>query len=235
MWQRRLRRFGLPVHPRTDVRARLVPAFPEPSGRLWAVFGAGPEAAVRLTRWAAWLGPLLVALFAGVLRFWNLGSPRKVIFDETYYPKDAWSLLQYGYEGTWAKNANDALVGHPPELLLSPEHSYVVHPPMGKWLIALGESVFGMNPFGWRFMVALLGTLSVLLVCRIGHAAAALDGAGLSGGRPAGGGRSALRDEPDRAAGSDRDVLGGGRVRLSAGGPGPHQVPAGGEAAGGPG
>lgn len=169
VWQRRLRRFGLPVHPRTDVRARLVPAFPEPSGRLWAVFGAGPEAAVRLTRWAAWLGPLLVALFAGVLRFWNLGSPRKVIFDETYYPKDAWSLLQYGYEGTWAKNANDALVGHPPELLLSPEHSYVVHPPMGKWLIALGESVFGMNPFGWRFMVALLGTLSVLLVCRIGR------------------------------------------------------------------
>lgn len=40
---------------------------------------------------------------------------------------------------------------------------------MGKWLIALGEWAFGMNPFGWRFMVALLGTLSVLLVCRIGR------------------------------------------------------------------
>ena len=53
--------------------------------------------------------------------------------------------------------------------MLSPEHSYVVHPPMGKWLIAVGEWAFGMNPFGWRFMVALLGTLSVLLVCRIGR------------------------------------------------------------------
>lgn len=40
---------------------------------------------------------------------------------------------------------------------------------MGKWLIAAGEGLFGMNPFGWRFMVALLGTLSVLLVCRIGR------------------------------------------------------------------
>ncbi|MFD8328845.1 dolichyl-phosphate-mannose--protein mannosyltransferase [Streptomyces lydicus] len=169
VWQRRLRRFGYPARPQADVRARLVPPFPEPGGRMWAAFGVGPRAAARLTRRSGWAGPLLVTLFAGVLRFWDLGSPRKVIFDETYYPKDAWSLLQYGYEGTWAKNANDALVGHPPQLLLSPEHSYVVHPPMGKWLIALGEWAFGMNPFGWRFMVALLGTLSVLLVCRIGR------------------------------------------------------------------
>lgn len=168
-WQRRLRRFGYPARPQGDVRAWLVPAFPESGGRLWAQFGASPDAAARLTRWSGWIGPLLVTLFAGVLRFWNLGSPRKVIFDETYYPKDAWSLLQYGYEGTWAKNANDALIAHPPHILLSPEHSYVVHPPMGKWLIALGEWAFGMNPFGWRFMVALLGTLSVLLICRIGR------------------------------------------------------------------
>ncbi|MFJ6750812.1 MULTISPECIES: dolichyl-phosphate-mannose--protein mannosyltransferase [unclassified Streptomyces] len=168
-WQLRLRRFGYPVRPQDDVRTRLVPGFPEPSGRMWEVFGAGPAAAARLTRWAAWGGPLLVALFAGVLRFWNLGSPRKVIFDETYYPKDAWSLLQYGYEGTWAKNANDALLMHPPQIQLTPEHSYVVHPPMGKWLIAVGEWAWGMNPFGWRFTVALLGTLSVLLICRIGR------------------------------------------------------------------
>ncbi|MEV0368246.1 phospholipid carrier-dependent glycosyltransferase [Streptomyces sp. NPDC050636] len=169
MWQRRLRRFGYFGRPQADVRARLVPAFPEPATGLWAVFGAGPDTAARAARWMAWVGPLLVALFAGVLRFWNLGNPRKVIFDETYYPKDAWSLLQYGYEGTWAKNANDALFLHPPQILLTPEHSYVVHPPMGKWLIAAGEWVFGMNPFGWRFTVALLGTLSVFLICRIGR------------------------------------------------------------------
>ncbi|MFH8403594.1 dolichyl-phosphate-mannose--protein mannosyltransferase [Streptomyces sp. NPDC018019] len=168
-WQRRLRRFGYTGAPQADARERLVPAFPEPGTRVWSVLGLGPAAADRLARWSGWGGPLLVALFAGLLRFWNLGSPAKVIFDETYYPKDAWSLLQYGYEGTWAKNANDALVAHPQEILLSPERSYVVHPPLGKWMIALGEWAFGMNPFGWRFMVALLGTLSVLMVCRIGR------------------------------------------------------------------
>ncbi|MFD7661687.1 dolichyl-phosphate-mannose--protein mannosyltransferase [Streptomyces sp. NPDC059788] len=168
-WQRRLRRFGYAGQPQADARERLVPAFPEPGTRVWSVLGLGPAAAGRLARWSGWGGPLLVALFAGLLRFWNLGSPAKVIFDETYYPKDAWSLLQYGYEGTWAKDANDALVAHPQQILLSPEHSYVVHPPLGKWMIALGEWAFGMNPFGWRFVVALLGTLSVLMVCRIGR------------------------------------------------------------------
>ncbi|WP_407552389.1 phospholipid carrier-dependent glycosyltransferase [Streptomyces sp. Pv4-95] len=168
-WQRRLRRFGYVRRGPADVRERLVPPFPTPGKRVWALLGAGPAAADRFARWSGWTGPLLVALFAGILRFWDLGSPRKVIFDETYYPKDAWSLLQYGYEGTWAKNANDALIGHPAKILLTPEHSYVVHPPMGKWLIAAGEWAFGMNPFGWRFSVALLGTLSVLLICRIGR------------------------------------------------------------------
>jgi dolichyl-phosphate-mannose--protein O-mannosyl transferase len=29
--------------------------------------------------------------------------------------------------------------------------------------------MFGLNPFGWRFMTAVLGTLSVLMLCRIGR------------------------------------------------------------------
>ena len=29
--------------------------------------------------------------------------------------------------------------------------------------------MFGFDPFGWRFMTALLGTLSVLMLCRIGR------------------------------------------------------------------
>ena len=29
--------------------------------------------------------------------------------------------------------------------------------------------MFGFTPFGWRFMTALLGTLSVLMLCRIGR------------------------------------------------------------------
>ncbi|MCR4955938.1 MAG: phospholipid carrier-dependent glycosyltransferase [Lachnospiraceae bacterium] len=38
------------------------------------------------------------------------------------------------------------------------------HPPLGKSIISLGIKVFGMNPFGWRFMVALFGVLSIPLM-----------------------------------------------------------------------
>ncbi len=38
------------------------------------------------------------------------------------------------------------------------------HPPLGKILISLGIKVFGMNPFGWRFMSALFGTLTVAVL-----------------------------------------------------------------------
>lgn len=33
------------------------------------------------------------------------------------------------------------------------------HPPLGKYIIALGILIFGMNPFGWRFMGTLFGVL----------------------------------------------------------------------------
>lgn len=33
------------------------------------------------------------------------------------------------------------------------------HPPLGKQIISLGIRIFGMNPFGWRFMGALFGVL----------------------------------------------------------------------------
>ncbi|MFI1965637.1 dolichyl-phosphate-mannose--protein mannosyltransferase [Streptomyces pathocidini] len=168
-WQLRLRRLGHVDRPRTPVRDRLTPPYSTPGARLWSVLGLGPHLADRLARWAGWIGPLLVALLAGALRFWHLGSPRSVIFDETYYAKDAWSLLQYGYEGSWPKNANELILQNPPRVPLSADPSYVVHPPVGKWTIALGEGLFGLNPFGWRFMLAVLGTLSVLMLCRIGR------------------------------------------------------------------
>ena len=57
------------------LRARLMT--PMPDDRLWG-----------------WIGPLLVTAFAGFLRFNRLSVPNAVIFDETYYAKDAWSILQ---------------------------------------------------------------------------------------------------------------------------------------------
>ncbi|WP_083977146.1 dolichyl-phosphate-mannose--protein mannosyltransferase [Kitasatospora azatica] len=121
-----------------------------------------------LLRNGGWLGPIAVALFAGVLRFWNLGYPNAFVFDETYYPKDAWSLLHQGYEGTWPTNANEQILAVPQVIPLGDSPAFIAHPPLGKWVIAFGEFVFGLHPFGWRVMLALLGTLSVLMLARIG-------------------------------------------------------------------
>ncbi|WUH19050.1 phospholipid carrier-dependent glycosyltransferase [Streptomyces sp. NBC_00448] len=170
-WARRLRGFGHVEPPRTDTRERLVPPFPEPGTRIWQMLGLGPRLAHLAAKWSGWLGPIMVAVLAGGLRFWRLGSPRDVVFDETYYAKDAWSMIKYGYEGTWpdGKISNPEILAHPQVIPLSKVGSYVVHPPTGKWIIGFGEWIFGLNPFGWRFMMAVLGTLAVLMLCRIGR------------------------------------------------------------------
>ncbi|MGW0089590.1 dolichyl-phosphate-mannose--protein mannosyltransferase [Streptomyces sp. NPDC003328] len=168
-WQQRLRRFGYTARPTGEVRDRLVPPYSEPSPRVWGALGLHKELADRLTRWSGWGGPLLVTLVAGLMRFWNLGSPRAVIFDETYYAKDAWALIHNGYEANWAKDANDLILKNHGHVGIPTDAAYVVHPPVGKYVIGLGELIFGFNPFGWRFMTALLGTLAVLMLCRIGR------------------------------------------------------------------
>ena len=168
-WQQRLRRFGYSAGPRSDVRDRLVPPYAEPSPRLWAALGFSPGLVDRITRWSGWGGPLLVTLMAGVMRFYHLGSPKAVIFDETYYAKDAWALVHRGFEVNWDKNANDLILQHNGHIPIPTDAAYVVHPPVGKYVIGLGELIFGFNPFGWRFMTALLGTLAILMLCRIGR------------------------------------------------------------------
>jgi dolichyl-phosphate-mannose--protein O-mannosyl transferase len=46
---------------------------------------------------------------------------------------------------------------------------FIVHPPVGKWLIASGIKLFGDNEFGWRFASAVFGTLLILLFARLVH------------------------------------------------------------------
>nr|WP_237740767.1 phospholipid carrier-dependent glycosyltransferase [Arthrobacter crystallopoietes] len=114
-----------------------------------------------------WLIPLFTAAIGGILRFYRLGEPDSLVFDETYYVKDAYSYLLSGYEREWPEDANDAFnAGSPGQPLNEPE--YVVHPPVGKWMIAFGMALFGSdNAFGWRFGAALVGTLSILLIALI--------------------------------------------------------------------
>jgi dolichyl-phosphate-mannose--protein O-mannosyl transferase len=168
-WQQRLLRFGHTPRPASDVRDRLVPPYTEPSPRMWEALGLSKPLAARLVRLSGWGGPLLVTLLAGVLRFWNLGGPKAVIFDETYYAKDAWALVHRGFEVNWDKNANNLILSSNGDVPIPADAAYVVHPPVGKYVIGLGELMFGFDPFGWRFMTAVLGTLSVLMLCRIGR------------------------------------------------------------------
>lgn len=114
-------------------------------------------------RMVGWFAPLVVTLLAAVLRLVNLGHPHQLAFDETYYVKDAWSLWTLGYEGTWGENANEAFITAQ-QLPLDAAGAFIVHPPLGKWLIALGMSIGGPdNSVGWRLATALLGTGTVLL------------------------------------------------------------------------
>ncbi|MFI7425801.1 dolichyl-phosphate-mannose--protein mannosyltransferase [Micromonospora sp. NPDC049836] len=118
----------------------------------------------------SWLATGVVVAIAAILRFVGLSSPPGKIFDETYYAKDAYGLISRGVEWNYKDNGP----------------SYVVHPPLGKWLIGLGEWAFGYQDaetnisvpghlvttapeFGWRFAAAVAGTLSVLMLVRIGR------------------------------------------------------------------
>ncbi|HEY6739538.1 MAG TPA: hypothetical protein VI076_11885, partial [Actinopolymorphaceae bacterium] len=98
-------------------------------------------------RLLGWLVPGLIALFAGIPRFVNLGYPAKFVIDETYYPKDAFSLLNFGVERQFVDHADDRILAGDFDVFGGP--AFIVHPPAGKWVIAAGEWVFGMNPFGW--------------------------------------------------------------------------------------
>lgn len=118
-------------------------------------------------RVSSWYWALGVFALALLLRLWGLGSIRTLVFDETYYVKDGYTLWKNGTEMAWPDEPNPAWeAGHVDSYLQQGE--YVVHPPVGKWVIGAGEALFGAdNPWGWRISVALLGALSVLMVARI--------------------------------------------------------------------
>lgn len=143
-----------------------VPLLPAPEDRLTR-YGQLRDRVLLAPDWGRalrWMAPLMVTAIAAVLRLVNLGHPHQLAFDETYYVKDAWSLWMLGYEGVWGENADDAFVTLQ-ELPLSDKGAFVVHPPLGKWLIALGMAIGGPdNSAGWRLATALLGAGSVLLV-----------------------------------------------------------------------
>ena len=92
---------------------------------------------------------MVITFLAFLIRIFNLSTPKGLVFDEIYYVDGARDYLKYGVEVT--KGA--------------PE--FVVHPPVGKWLIAAGIKLFGNHEFGWRIAVAVAGTFTIYLTARI--------------------------------------------------------------------
>jgi len=127
------------------VEERVVPVVSP--GPLVPAADFGPVDTVR-----GWIVTGVITLIATVTRFLNLGSPTDggtPIFDEKHYAPQAWQVLHnHGVED-------------------NPGFGLVVHPPVGKQLIAIGEAIFGYNGVGWRFTGALLGVVMVALVVRI--------------------------------------------------------------------
>lgn len=116
-----------------------------------------------------WIATVIATLVAFLTRFINLAHPGRLIFDETYYVKGAFSLLRLGFEGNWeGENVNDQFIAGNFSALSTSDPDYVVHPPFGKWLMAVGQALFGSdNGVGWRFTTAVVGVLSVAILVRI--------------------------------------------------------------------
>ena len=115
----------------------------------------------------AWAGTAAITFLAAFLRLWNLDFPKAFLFDETYYAKDAWSLVHHGYVTGYVDNANDKILGGNLHGLWTSDPSMVVHPEVGKYLIGLAELVAGMTPFGWRLAPAIAGSLMVMVMIRL--------------------------------------------------------------------
>ena len=126
-----------------------------------------------------WLATGVVGVIAALLRLIGLNHPKTLMFDEIYYVKDAYSLWHLGYEATWNDKAvsigstdptvtTDTAFAMGDFSRLTDTASYVVHPQLGKWLIGAGMEIFGPeSPFGWRFMPAVAGILTVILLARL--------------------------------------------------------------------
>src|SRR5439155_5808493 len=104
----------------------------------------------------SWVLTGVVVFVAGALRLIGITHPRPPdsqgkMFDEIYYAVEGHELFQHGVEWRPESNTGD----------------YVVHPPLGKWIIGLGEQLWGYNTLGWRFSAAVAGTISVFLVIRL--------------------------------------------------------------------
>jgi dolichyl-phosphate-mannose--protein O-mannosyl transferase len=68
----------------------------------------------------------------------------ETMFDEVYFTRTAQQYLHLQWPYEWT------------------------HPPLGKLIISAGIAAFGLNPFGWRIMGVIFGTLMIPLIFLLG-------------------------------------------------------------------
>lgn len=103
-------------------------------------------------RLRGWITTIVITAIAAITRFANLDWPTDAgtpIFDEKHYAPQAWQVLQNG-------GIED-----------NPGYELIVHPPLAKQLLAIGEAMFGYTGLGWRVAPAVAGTILVFLIVRI--------------------------------------------------------------------
>ncbi|WP_092195477.1 dolichyl-phosphate-mannose--protein mannosyltransferase [Blastococcus tunisiensis] len=128
--------------PRRPVPARATRRWPPPRPR------RDVRAPLPDDRRLSWILTAVLGAAALAVRLWGISYPRDLLFDEAYYPRHAHELLTWGFE-------------------YNRGYSFIVHPPLGKWLIAAGEQLFGYDSFGWRFPSAVAGTIAVVVLVRL--------------------------------------------------------------------
>jgi dolichyl-phosphate-mannose-protein mannosyltransferase len=108
--------------------------------------GAGDSIAPRRS-WTLldWFLMSAITLAGGLARLAHLRYPRDLVFDETYYAKDA----------CWYVEAAQDVCGM---------RQTEAHPPLGKWLIGTGIELFGFESLGWRIVVLIAGTVTIALL-----------------------------------------------------------------------
>ncbi|MGH2729994.1 MAG: dolichyl-phosphate-mannose--protein mannosyltransferase [Actinomycetota bacterium] len=109
----------------------------------------GDQVGARAANWARsdWIALTTVTLVGGILRLIRVADPPSYVFDEVYYAKDA----------CWYVNTSSSLC----EIDIETTQ---VHPPLGKWLIAVGVRLFGFDSFGWRISAVVAGTITIALL-----------------------------------------------------------------------
>jgi dolichyl-phosphate-mannose--protein O-mannosyl transferase len=96
----------------------------------------------------SWLLTAALGALTLISRLISIGYPHDKLFDEAYYPPEAHEMLRWGFE-------------------YNRGYTFIVHPPLGKWLIAVGEQLFGYDSSGWRVPSAVAGTITVVVLVRL--------------------------------------------------------------------